>query len=289
MPRQRQKDERRERGAEGEKEEFEAVPSSIADALKDGRLNPTGVFEDQTFADIAALCSFMGNDEQKFYFKRQQEKYAARPDGDDKYRLPPTANCFTYAQMTGLWIKPCQFQTVVMDVLEQQPGCSGGWIQRSALHALQVSFEHVVKSTLGEARKSAANRKSAVVAGADVAAGAPDSGLTQSAPSTIDWAAVEKAAAAVAAPGGAAAGEQQQQQLSSTVHAFVEMAGCISASKSLVQADVIRDFIVDAARDHIGNVTISPGRADGPGCYGGRPPDDNDAGRRAAGFVTCCC
>ena len=36
------------------------------------------------------------------------------------------------------------------------------------------------------------------------------------------------------------------------------MAGCISASKSLVQADVIRDFIVDAARDHIGNVTISP-------------------------------
>lgn len=79
--------------------------------------------------------------------------------------------------MTGLWIKPCQFQTVVMDVLEQQPGCSGGWIQRSALHALQVSFEHVVKSTLGEARKSAANRKSAVVAGADVAAGAPDTGM----------------------------------------------------------------------------------------------------------------
>lgn len=140
MLRQRQKDERRERGEEGEKEEFEAVPSSIADALKDGRLNPTGVFEDQTFADIAALCSFMGKDEQKFYFERQQEKYAARPDGDDKYRLPPTANCFTYAQMTGLWIKPCQFQTVVMDVLEQQPGCSGGWIRRSALHALQVYF-----------------------------------------------------------------------------------------------------------------------------------------------------
>ena len=59
-----------------EREEFEAVPSSIADALKDGRLNPTGVFEDQTFADIAAVCSFMGKN--GVNGERQQGKHRGR-------------------------------------------------------------------------------------------------------------------------------------------------------------------------------------------------------------------
>lgn len=240
-------------------EEFEDVPHSIAEVLKDGCLNPTGLFEEETFADIA-VCSSSGlTAMREFAQERAKMKCENRPDGayegaeyDDTYRLPPTPNMLTYTTMVGLWIKPCHFQSIVMGVLEQLPGCSGGWIQRSALHALQVSFERVVSNTLVEARKSAAVRKSAIVAGADVAFGAFESGLSQSASNTINWPAVEKAAALEGAAGGA-----QQQQLSSEVNAFVELSGCISAPKSLVEATTIRDLVVGAARDINMHVKIS--------------------------------
>ena len=238
-----------------EKVEFVEAPNSVADALKDGCLNATGRFEDETFADIAVQCKFPRYREENLGKERRKTKYEARPAGDDKYRLPPAPNIRTYRNMAGLWIKPCHFQNVVMDVLEQTLGCTGGWIQRSALHALQVSFESVVLRTLVEARLSAYDRKSALVAGADVALAALESGFSQSTANTIDWAgfttAVEKQ------PAGAG-GAPLQTPLPSSLNALVEMSGCISASKSLVEADAMRDLIVEVARDRLGNVKFSP-------------------------------
>jgi len=93
--RRRQRDEHREHCDEEvvEKEEFKDAPDSIADALKEGCLNPTGFFEDETFADIAVLSSssLAALTTQHFAQEHQKKKYENRPDGDDKYRMPSTA------------------------------------------------------------------------------------------------------------------------------------------------------------------------------------------------------
>ena len=113
-----------------------------------------------------------------------------------------------------------------------------------------------IVARVAAAAGAAHDRKSALVAGADVALAALESGFSQSTSNTIDWVGFNKAVerATIAAAGGMSL----QTPLPSNLNALVEMSGCISASKSLVEADAVRDLIVNVARDRLGNVKISP-------------------------------
>jgi hypothetical protein len=233
-----------------QKEEFLEAPVSFAEPLKDGALNPGRLF-DVKFADIAADPGTRA--------ERQKRDKLAKINKAE-FGLP-AANALQYHLFAGLWIRPCWFQQVVMDVLERQLGCSGGWVQRSALHVLQLSFETVVAETLCAAQMSAKNRKSAVVAGADLAFVAADTGLAGGAAvlTTLTKAMaaqVETGAAVPASPRAAA-----ERPLAGMVAKLARVAGCVSGTRSIVEVGPVCELVLDAARAVAtpeSDLTISP-------------------------------